>query len=104
MPKIGYTVGKARRFVAGSAWTAKKENQGKLPCLLCRGSGTVGPLPAKMCPQCELSGWEDPKYFRMWFKFWLFSTITERGFDDALFHGRPTLRTRRDRADDGTGQ
>lgn len=99
-----YSVGRARRFVAGNFWCAEKKNQGKLPCLHCRGRGTV---EGKACPHCRLTGWEsDEQYWYLWFRLWVQREYKGRQ-DDETFPCRPTLRSfiqpcaRRHREDDG---
>lgn len=47
-----------RRRLAGNFWCAEKKNQGKFPCLVCRGRGTVrykGNV-RRMCKACKLTG------------------------------------------------
>lgn len=88
MPNRGYTVGKARRFVAGNFWCAQKRNQGKLPCLLCRGRGTLpGDNTRVGCPDCGATGHNsDQRVWMLWLKFWIYIQVTGKGIDSEIFH------------------
>ena len=70
-----YTVGKARRFVAGNIWCAQAKNSGKFPCLRCRGRGTLSGSresdPRVMCPDCKLKGYSTPEVFFLWMRLWV---------------------------------
>lgn len=83
MPKVCYTLGDARRFVAGNIWCAQKLNSGEVPCLRCRGRGT---LNSQMCPDCKLSGFSNPKVFKRWLKLWTLLNRKGKWIDDTLFH------------------
>lgn len=65
MSNTCYTVGRARRFVAGNIWCAQVKNTGKLPCLKCKGKGTID---RGKCPQCKLTGYEEPEVWYLWFR------------------------------------
>lgn len=88
MPESRYTIGTARRFVAGNFWCAERTHQGKLPCLRCRGRGTLpGHGAAVGCPDCGASGvCSDPLLWKHWFKLWVYTKVTGREVDGALFH------------------
>lgn len=84
-----YNIGRARRFVAGNIWCAQKQNQGKLPCLRCRGRGTLsnhGVGARRGCPDCQGSGHGDKNLWKIWYKLWIYLQVTGKGVDDALFH------------------
>lgn len=69
-----YTLGEARRFVAGNIWCAQGKNLGKLPCLRCRGRGTLkGDIVRIGCPDCEVTGYSDSnkEIWEVWFNLWL---------------------------------
>ena len=88
-----YSLGRARRHVAGNIWTAQKRNKGKLPCLFCRGGGTVkkeemkGAAIAKACPQCQATGFADPVHFKLWMKLWIYESVTGKRTHDEILHG-----------------
>lgn len=94
MPSTGYTVSRARRFIAGN-WCAQKKNQGKLPCLQCRGRGTLPPDAGgccfQGCPGCEATGYADEKVWMLWFKLWVYTNVKGLVIDDAIFHGGHSL-------------
>ncbi len=89
-----YSLGKARRHIAGNIWVAQKKNKGKLPCLLCRGSGTVKKVEqteeaniATACAQCLATGFADPVHFRLWLKLWIYESVTEKRASNEILHG-----------------
>lgn len=83
MTKVCYTLGDARRYVAGNIWCAQKHNSGEFPCLSCRGSGIVN---RNACPDCNLSGFSDPRIFGIWMKLWITLNLEGKWIDDTLFH------------------
>jgi hypothetical protein len=89
MPIVRYNIGKARRYVAGNLWCAERSHQGKLPCLRCRGRGTLpGASGARVgCPDCGVSGnCNDPVLWKCWYKLWVYTQVTRKAVDGALFH------------------
>lgn len=78
-----YNIGVARRFVAGNIWCAQKSNQGKLPCLRCRGRGFIN---GSGCFDCEATGYGNPQFWKIWYKLWVYLQVTERSIDDSIFH------------------
>lgn len=107
MPHSRYNLGTARRFVAGNVWCAQRANQGKLPCLRCRGRGTLpGAEGARVgCPDCGATGvCSDSAFWMRWYKLWVYTQTMGKGIDGALLHSRHTLWSRRDHKDDGEGR
>ncbi len=87
-----YSLGKARRFVSGNIWCAQKRNKGKLPCLLCKGGGTIKNEKPKEtaavgCPQCQAKGFADPVHFKLWMKLWIYESVTGKRSHDEILHG-----------------
>lgn len=60
-----------RRRIAGN-WCAEKKNQGKFPCLSCKGRGTVLFRDGirRGCKVCKLSGWATEDRWVKWLTYW----------------------------------
>jgi len=72
-----------RRRVAGNTWCAEKRNQGKYPCLACRGRGTVLYRDGARgkCFGCQGTGHKD---YEVWERFavWIYSLFCAYQFDE----------------------
>ena len=79
IPVAGWTSGEItgrpmteRRRIAGNVWCAEKKNQGKVPCLSCKGRGTVlfRDGVRRGCKVCKRSGWATEDRWVKWLTYW----------------------------------